>query len=336
MFSPLVTNQLPDRSFSPTPACLPSPTLPPMIDPSPPNFEEHRSLLFGIAYRMLGSVADAQDMVQESYLRWQQAAGETIRSPRAWLTKVVTRLCLNHLQLARVKRETYVGQWLPEPLVDEQVRDPAEAAQLADSLSLALLVLLETLNPVERAVFILREGFACEFSEIARIVEKSEANCRKILIRARQRIGERRPRYDVSRAETEKLITPFLTALRDGDLSAMVARLAENVVLVADAGGRPGALLRPLEGAETLARAMLAAARRHGMGPADLRPATVNGLPGFVRFHEGRAQAVLAFGIAGGRIQSVFIVSNPAKLGHLHRPNSAAPASALPPRSPVV
>ncbi|HYP18257.1 MAG TPA: sigma-70 family RNA polymerase sigma factor, partial [Opitutus sp.] len=137
-------------------------------------FEEHRRLLFGIAYRMLGSVTDAQDMVQETYLRWQQAAGEPIRSPRAWLTTVVTRLCLNHLQLARVKRETYFGQWLPEPLVDERASDPADTSQLADSLSLAFLVLLETLSPTERAVFLLREAFDCEFGEIARIVDKSE------------------------------------------------------------------------------------------------------------------------------------------------------------------
>src|SRR5688572_17023426 len=146
---------------------------------------------------MLGSVADAQDMVQEAYLRWQQAADEAIRSPRAWLTTVITRLCLKHLELARVRRETYVGQWLPEPLVDERATDPAENAALADSLSLGLLVVLETLSPTERAVFILREGFACEFADIARMVDKSEENCRQILARARKRIDERRPRYDV-------------------------------------------------------------------------------------------------------------------------------------------
>jgi RNA polymerase sigma-70 factor (ECF subfamily) len=258
-------------------------------------------------------------MVQETYPRWQHAADDTIRSPRAWLTTVVTRLCLNHLQLARVQRETYVGPWLPEPLVDERAADPADTAQLADSLSLAFLVLLETLSPTERAVFILREGFDCEFADIARIVEKSEANCRQILTRARQRIDERRPRYDASRADADKVVAPFLAALRDGDLAGMLARLAENVELVSDAGGKPGALLRPLQSAGPVARAMLAATRKHAMLPAEIRFATVNGLPGFVRFHEGRAQAVIVFGVTGGRIQSVFIISSPEKLRHLHR-----------------
>ena len=294
------------------------------------RFEEHRRLLFDIAYRLLGSVADAQDMVQETYLRWQQATDETIRSPRAWLTTVTTRLCLNHLQLARVKRETYVGPWLPEPLVDEHASDPAVAAQLADSLSLAFLVLLERLSPTERAVFILRESFESDFSDIARIVGKSEANCRQILSRARQRLDAHRPRYDVSPAEAEKLVAPFVAALRSGDLEGMLARLAENVVLVADAGGRPGALLQPLQGAQSVARAMLHAIRKHGLEPAAIRRATVNGLPGFVRYDGAEARAVLAFGLAGGRIQSVFVVSNPEKLRHLRRPRIDAPTQPEP------
>jgi RNA polymerase sigma-70 factor (ECF subfamily) len=287
-------------------------------------FEEHRQLLFGIAYRMLGSVADAQDMVQESYLRWQQAADDSIRSPRAWLTTAITRLCLNHLQLARVKRETYVGQWLPEPLVDERAADPADTSILADSLSLAFLVLLETLSPVERAVFILREGFNCEFSEIAHMVEKSETNCRQILTRARKRIDERRPRYEVSRTDAEKLIPSFLLAMKNGDLETMLASMADNVVLIADGGDKPGALLRPLQGAEPVSRAMLHAARKHGQ-EAEIRLATINRLPGLVRFEGGQARAVLAFGIAGGRIQAVFVISNPDKLRHLHGPGAEFP-----------
>jgi RNA polymerase sigma-70 factor (ECF subfamily) len=298
-----------------------------MIDQTLSVFEEHRQLLFGIAYRMLGSVTDAQDMVQESYLRWQQAAAESIRSPRAWLTTVVTRLCLNHLQLARVKRETYVGSWLPEPLVDERASDPADTSTLADSLSLAFLVLLETLSPTERAVFILREGFECEFSDIANIVEKSEANCRQILARARKRIDERRPRFDASRAEAEKLVAPFVAALRDGNLETMLAHLSENVVLVADGGDKPGALLRPLQGAGAVARAMLHATRKHGVTEAEMRPASINGLPGFVRFQNGHALAVLAFGVTGGRIEAVFVISNPDKLRHLDRPDLTKGAS---------
>jgi len=287
-----------------------------MTDPALSVFEEHRSMLFGIAYRMLGSVTDAQDMVQETYLRWRLVAGDSVHSPRAWLTTAITRLCINELNSARARRETYVGQWLPEPLIDERAPDPADAATLADSLSLAFLVLLETLSPTERAVFILREGFGCDFADIARIVEKSETNCRQILTRARQRLDERRPRYDVSPAEAEKIVAPFVTAMKNGDLQAMLAQLAENVVLVADGGDKPGALLKPLEGAGAVARAMLHAVKKHGM-EGEIRPASVNGLPGFVRFENGHAKAVLAFGLAGGRIEAVFVMSNPEKLRHL-------------------
>lgn len=297
-----------------------------MIDQTLARFEAHRGLLFGIAYRMLGSVTDAQDVVQESYLRWQQAADETIRSPRAWLTTVVTRLCINQLQQARARRETYVGPWLPEPLVDEPTGDPAAAAQLADSLSLAFLALLETLSPTERAVFILREGFDCEFSDIARMVEKSEANCRQILARARKRIGERRPRYEVSRPEADKLVASFVTAVRDGDLETLIASMSDDVVLVLDAGGKPGALLRPIHGAAPIARVLINVLRKLGSAASDVRPATINGLPGFVRFREGRAQGVLAFGVAAGRIQALFSITNRDKLRHLDRPTAGGPA----------
>lgn len=276
-------------------------------------------MLFRIAYRMLGTVSDAEDLVQETYLRWQQADGAAIRAPRAWLTTVVTRLCINHLQLARVQRETYVGQWLPEPLVDERAGSPADASQLADSLSLAFLVLLETLNPIERAVFILREGFDCDFADIGRIVEKSEANCRQILTRARKRLGERPPRREVAPAAAEKVVAPYVTALRNGDLEAMLAHLAENVVLIADGGDKPGALPRPLTGAKPVAHAMLNARRKHSFDGAEIRFVRVNGLPGFVRFDRGMPHAVLAFGVSGNRIDAVFVISNPAKLRHLAR-----------------
>lgn len=282
-------------------------------------FEEQRPLLFGIAYRMLGTVTDAEDLVQDTYVRWQQADPGEIRSPRAWLTTAITRLCLNRLQLARMKRETYVGPWLPEPLVDEQAPDPAAAAQLADTLSLAFLVLLEALTPVERAVFVLREGFGFEFSEIAAAVDKSEANCRQILGRARQHVDERRPRYDVSRADAEKLVAPFLVAIRTGDIATLVASLTENVVLIADAGNKPGALLRPIQGADTVARAMAAAARRHAAPTDEVRRVTINGMPAVIRFRDGQAQSVMAFGLTGGRVASVFVISNPEKLRHLDR-----------------
>lgn len=292
-----------------------------MTNPSLALFEEHRQLLFGIAYRMLGTVTDAQDMVQDTYVRWQQVPPGEIRSPRAWLTTAITRLCINHLQLARVQRETYVGPWLPEPLVDEQAPDPAAVSQLADSLSLAFLVLLETLGPVERAVYVLREGFDCEFADIARIIGKSEANCRQILARARKRIDGRRPRYDVSRTEAEKLVAPFLEAMKSGDLETLIASMAEDVMLVSDAGDKPGALLRPMQGAGPIARVLVNVVRKVAAPTDEVRRVTVNGQPGVVRFRDGYAQGVFALGIVGGRIQSLFVISNPDKLRHLHRPD---------------
>lgn len=285
-----------------------------------PLFEEHRQLLFGIAYRMLGTVMDAQDMVQDTYVRWQDTAPTEIRSPRAWLTTVITRLCINHLQSARVQRETYVGPWLPEPLVEEPGADPSESLQLADSLSLAFLVLLETLTPTERAVFILREGFDCEFSEIADVVEKSEANCRQILTRARQRIDARRPRFDASREEAEKLVQPFMEAVRKGDLDTLLATMAKDVVLVTDGGGKARALARPVHGPEPIGRLLINVTRQYGSVDEVRRPATINGLPGFVSFEGGVVRRVMAFGIHGGRVHAIFVITNPDKLRHLNLP----------------
>ena len=285
-------------------------------------FEQHRQRLFGIAYRMSGSVTDADDLVQETYLRWQQASDDAIRSPGAWLSTVITRLSIKHLQSARVRRESYVGAWLPEPLVDEHITDPAASAALADSLSVGLLVVLETLSPTERAVFILREGFDCDFAEIAEMIEKSEANCRQILARARRKIGERQHVTAPLSIGVEKRLAPFVTALKNGDLATLLQNLAEDVVLTADGGDKPGALLRPLEGAKSVAHAMLAAIRKHGLD-GDVRYTYINGLPGLVRYRENQAQAVLAFEISEERIQRVFVFSNPAKLRHLHRSPSS-------------
>ncbi len=282
-------------------------------------FEDHRQLLFGIAYRMLGTVMDAQDMVQNTYIRWQESSPDEVRSPRAWLTTVITRLCINHLQLARVQRETYIGSWLPEPLVEEGAATPVANAQLADSLSLAFLLLLETLTPTERAVFILREGFDCKFSEIAGIVDKSEINCRKILTRARQRIDERRPRFDVAPEEAEKMVVPFIEAVRKGDYETLLASMAENVVLITDGGGKARAISKPLHGAEPIAKLLVNVARHYGSKSEEIRFATVNGLPGYVSFDGPTPQRVMAFGIENGRITALFAITNPDKLRHLVR-----------------
>ena len=288
------------------------------VDTSP-AFEEHRPLLFGIAYRMLGTVMDAQDMVQETYLRWQKAPSGEIQSPRAWLTTVLTRLCINHLKLARVQRETYVGAWLPEPLVESQ-GPSMENSRLADSLSLAFLVLLETLTPTERAVFILREVLGHEFSEIAPIVEKSEANCRQILVRARKRVAERRPRFEATPADAEDLMNHFDRAVKNGEIENLLACLADHVVLLSDGGGKARALRRPIHGADPVARVLIGAARKFGSVTAENLLAAVNGFPGLVTFEGERAVRVMAFTLEGRRISQIFVITNPDKLGHLSRP----------------
>lgn len=288
------------------------------------HFEEHRQMLFGIAYRMIGSVMDAQDMVQDTFLRWQRTPTEQIQSPRSWLTTVITRLCINHLRSARVQRETYLGPWLPEPLMTgpegQPEGQPAEHAQLADSLSLAFLVLLETLTPTERAVFILREVLDCEFSEIASIVDRSEVNCRKILTRARKHVEARRPRFDATSEQAEKLTQKFQQAVRGGEIQELLDLLASDVVLISDGGGKARALPKPLQGSDPIARLMMGARQRFASPTEVTLHARVNGLPGFVAFEGTRATRVMALGIHDGRIQALFIITNPDKLGHLKRP----------------
>jgi RNA polymerase sigma-70 factor, ECF subfamily len=281
------------------------------------TFNDLRPLLFSIAYRMLGTVMDAEDMVQETFLRWQGCDYQGIQSPKAWLSTVITRLCINQLNSARVQRETYVGPWLPEPLMSAPQAAPAENTGLSDSLSLAFLVLLESLAPTERAVFILREVFNYEFFEIAPIVEKTESNCRQILTRARKSIEERRPRFDVSPESAEQLIQQFEEAIETGNLDNLLQLLAEDVVLVSDGGGKARALLRPILGADHVARLLIGAAKKFGTGPQVRRRALINGLPGTISFENNRLARVLAFGIRNRRIQSLFIIANPDKLRHL-------------------
>jgi RNA polymerase sigma-70 factor (ECF subfamily) len=282
-------------------------------------FNEHKRLLFSIAYRMLGTVMDGEDMVQETFLRWQNCEQAKVQSPKAWLSTVVTRLCINHLKSARVQRETYVGPWLPEPLVAGLSVDPGENAKLSDSLSLAFLVLLETLTPTERAVFVLREVFNYEFSEIAPIVEKTESNCRQILARARKSVEERQPRFDASPEAAEELIQKFEQAVLTGSLEDLLTLLAKDVVLVSDGGGKARAVLRPILGAEHVARLLIGVTRKFGSKTQVLRHTAVNALPGSISFEGNQALRVTAFGIRGGRIQSLFIITNPDKLRHIRR-----------------
>jgi RNA polymerase sigma-70 factor (ECF subfamily) len=288
-------------------------------------FDELKPLLFSIAYRMLGSVMDAEDMVQETYLRWQGCDRAKVESPKAWLSTVTTRLCINQLKSARVQRETYVGPWLPEPLVTGLGGDLAENSKLADSLSLAFLVILESLTPTERAVFVLREVFNYDFSQIAPIVEKSESNCRQILVRARKSVEERRPRFDASPEAAENLIQQFERAVQTGNLEKLLELLAEDAVLTSDGGGKATAVLRPILGADRVARLLIGVARKYGSKTQVLRHFFINGLPGTISFDQDRILRVLCFGIRDNRIHSLFIVANPDKLRHLKQ---------LPPNDP--
>lgn len=284
----------------------------------PDTFTQHRSLLFAVAYRMIGMVADAEDLVQETFIRWQRARaeGEAIASPKSWLTAVITRLCIDHLRSARVRREEYVGPWLPEPLLTETGPDPADSAALAESLSLAFLVVLESLTPVERAIFLLHDIFAYDFAEIAPIVGKSEANCRQLARRARAHIAERRPRRTPSPEERSHLTAQFIAACQGGDLAGLIATLADDVVLRADGGGKALAARKPLYSASNVARFILGIIKKAPPGTT-YTFATVNHEPAFIALVDGRPYSVLTLDIADGRVRSIAVVANPDKLGHL-------------------
>jgi RNA polymerase sigma-70 factor (ECF subfamily) len=277
------------------------------------DFERHRSLLFSIAYRMLGSVTDAEDVVQESYLRWQESCETEVRSPRSYLSAVVTRLSIDRLRSARAWREEYIGPWLPEPLVSEGAEDAGEPTELDESLSMAFLVLLESLNPVERAVFLLHEVFDYDYGEISRIVGKSEANCRQIARRARQSVVARRPRFERSPEQGERLTRQFVEACTSGDMEGLLGLLSEDVTLWSDGGGKVAAAPYPVHGPERVARFLLGVLRTvpHGFFA---RPTQVNGGPGVVGYVDGHPTGVVALDVADGRLRGVRIVVNPEKL----------------------
>lgn len=277
-------------------------------------FDEHHRLLFSIAYRMLGTRADAEDMVQETFLRWQKASDTEIRDPRAFLVTVITRLCINQLQSARVKREQYFGQWLPEPLPTGASPEAIPMTGIDGSLSMAFLMLLERLTPMERAVFLLREVFEYQYAEIARTLGQSEANCRQILRRAKQHIAKDRPRFVVSREQQEKLLQQFLETSAQGDMQGLLALLSEDVVLYTDGGGKATAVPNPIYGAERVGRFFFGA-REKLMPKEFVRCLTeINGQPAVVAYHQGRAVGVLTMDVAKGRIRNIYIVRNPDKL----------------------
>ncbi|MGH2745654.1 MAG: RNA polymerase sigma-70 factor [Thermoleophilaceae bacterium] len=283
--------------------------------------DELRPGAFAIAYRMLGSVSEAEDLVQEALLRFHRAQleGERIESPRAYVSTVVTRLGIDQLRSARRRRETYVGEWLPEPLLTDDADDPARQAEMADSLSLAFLVLLESLSPEQRAVFLLREVFDYPYDEIAEVVGKSEANARQLAARARRHVEERRPRFEATREQREKLADRFFAAVQDGDVRALESMLADDVVLHGDGGGKAPALARALHGARRVARTLAAWGRQgQRLTGATVRRVEVNGQPGaMILDGEDRVISVMALDIADDRVQGVRSVVNPEKLRHL-------------------
>ncbi|PTY03859.1 RNA polymerase sigma-70 factor [Opitutaceae bacterium EW11] len=286
-----------------------------MADP----FIEHRPLLFGIAYRMLGSVTEAEDAVQDVYLRWQREAATAmaLRSAKAWLITATTRLCIDRLRSARRRREEYFGVWLPEPLVQTTPSDAPDAnAALADSLSTAFLLLLETLTPDERAIFLLHEAFDYSHEEIADIVGKTEANCRQIYRRAKEHLAQKRERRRGDPARAETLVQRFLMAARGGDMAELISVLSEDAVLRTDGGGRVRASPTPIEGPDRIGRFLVGI---RGNIPADARYnlQRINGGIGVIVVSAGQPIAALTFAVEGDRIQDIYSVSNPDKLRHL-------------------
>jgi RNA polymerase sigma-70 factor (ECF subfamily) len=280
-------------------------------------FDEHRGRLFSIAYRMLGSVADAEDLVQETFLRWQKAELTCVKSPGAFLSTIITRLCINHLHSARTRREQYVGPWLPEPLLTAREVDRAGDARLAESLSIAFLVLLESLSPIERSVYLLHEVFDYDHREIAEIVGKSEVTCRQTLRRARQQVAAGRPRFDSSPQQREQLTHQFLKASAEGDLQGLITMLAEDVALWSDGGGKATAALRPILGADRVVRFMLGALRKLVPAGRVFQSTEINGQGGVITYVNRRPISVLVLDVVDGRVRTIYIVANPEKLAGL-------------------
>ena len=283
----------------------------------PEEFEELRPLLFAIAYRILGSVAEAEDAVQETWLRYESSP-TTPASAKAFLSAVVTRISIDVLRSARVRREEYAGPWLPEPLLTDPYQDPERSAELADSISMAALLLLERLSPLERAVFVLREVFGFGFGEIASVVGRSEAACRQLAVRARRHMDAGRPRFEADRRERDELAARFFDALREGDVQGLRDLLAADVQLVGDGGGKAPALARSIIGADNVARVLGSIFPWLVRIEVTLEPREVNGQPGAIfRDRDGKVLYTLALDVLDGRIQAIRSVINPDKLGHV-------------------
>ena len=282
-------------------------------------FEEHRPVLMGVAYRMLGRVADAEDVVQDAWLRWSAADRAEVREPRAYLVRVTTRLAIDRLRQVKARGEAYVGPWLPEPYVTDfgdTVPDTAERAVLADSVSLAVLVVLESLSPLERAVFVLREAFGYPYADIAAMLDRGEPAVRQLAGRARRHVDEGRPRYEVDPAQRRDLTERFLAAAAEGDLAGLMEMLAPDVRLIGDSGGKSQAPLRILETADNVGRFLVAVAGK-GVPEMSFRFLELNGGPAVLILSGDMPDSVFQVDVSAGRIRSVYIVRNPDKLRSL-------------------
>lgn len=276
-------------------------------------FHRHRARLYGISYRMLGSRADAEDMVQDAWLRWQQADIERVQTPQAWLVTTITRLCIDRLRAVRSEREAYIGPWLPEPLVGEASPPADQRAELASDLSIAFLVVLERLSPEERAAFLLHEVFDCEYAEIADILGKNKAACRQIVHRSRERVRRERPRFVVSEAARVRLLDRFFAALQAEDHDALLALFAEDVTWTSDGGGKAKAARKIVRGAELVSRFALGIWRA-GLSGLSRGPITINGEAGLLISRDGLPVSAFSIDTDGMRILGVYAVLNPDKL----------------------
>ena len=277
------------------------------------EFDQHRSALFGLAYRMLGSVMDAEDILQEAFLRWQKVPESEVRSPRAYLMTIVTRLSVDQLRRAHVQREEYVGAWLPEPLLQSPDNDPARLVELDESLSTAFLVLLESLSPLDRAVFLLHEVFNYTFAEIATIVDRNPAGCRQIGHRARQRLMQGRPRFEVETETVEEVVQQFLRACVGDDMSALLGLLAPDVTVTTDSGGKVSSVRNIVVGPDRAARLMLGIFHRWSP-PFIFHIATINGQPALIGCADEQPISVTTFDVGDSKIHAIYQVVNPDKL----------------------
>ncbi len=283
------------------------------------TFERHRGRAFAVAYRILGSASDAEDAVQEAWLRWRGTDTTGIRTPEAWLVTTVARLAIDQLRTARARRETYVGPWLPEPIVSaarESDPTPEDRLSLADDISMALLHVLERLAPEERAAFLLHDAFDYDYGELSALLGKSEAACRQTVSRARRRVQETHPRFDTSAREHARLAAAFSSAISSADPQALLDCLAADVVLYSDGGGKATAALNPIHGADHVARFFLGILKKRPDGFVP-QPATVNGLPGFVAFDDNGVHSTLGFAITDGKISALYMMRNPDKLARV-------------------